>query len=212
MTARLTKRTADALRTAAVLATLLVAGCAPPAPTTSPPTAPAPTSAAPTLPAPTSVPTPVVSPPAFACGAIVGRQGTVPLARISGMAVANEAGIGRITFTFRAGGNIAAVPQVEVRPARPPFTMDPSGLPLDVAGTAFIVITLHGGTALDEDYNPTYEGPFDFTPGGSPIVEIRRAGDFEAVSSWVVGLTGLPCVRILPPDGSGRLVIEIREE
>jgi hypothetical protein len=183
---------------------LLVGACATPAPTT-----PAPT---PTLPAPTSVPTPVVSPSAFACGAIVGRPGSVPLARISGMAVANEAGIGRITFTFRADGNVAAIPQVEVRPAMPPFTKDPSGLPLDVAGIAFVVITLHGGTALDEEYNPTYEGPFDFTPGGRPIVEVRRAGDFEAVSSWVIGLTGPPCVRILPPDGSGRLGIEIREE
>jgi len=38
---------------------------------------------------------------------------------------------------------------------------------------------------------------------------VRRAGDFEAVSCWVVGLDGPPCVRILPPDGSSRLVIEI---
>jgi len=200
-------RIARALRGAAVLVTLLVAGCATPAPTT-----PAPTTPATTPPAPTSVPTPAVSAPPFACGEAVGRPGTVPLARISGLTATNEAGVGRITFTFIPSGNVAAIPQVEVRPATPPFTKDPSGLPLDVAGTAFVVIVLQGGTALDEDYSPTYEGPFDFSPGGSPIVEIRRAGDFEAVSSWVVGLTGLPCVRILPPDGSGRLVIEIREE
>ena len=191
---------------------LLVAACATPAaPTPIPTPAPLPTQPTTTRPAPTSVPTPVVSPPAFACGAIVGRPGSVPVARISGMAAANEAGIGRISFTFRADGNVAAIPQVEVRPAVPPFTKDPSGLPLDVAGTAFVVVTLQGGTALDAEYNPTYQGPFDFTPGGSPIVEVRRAGDFEAVSSWVVGLTGPPCVRILPPDGSDRLVIEIRE-
>ena len=78
-----------------------------------------------------------------------------------------------------------------------------------MAGTAFLAIVLQGGTALDADYNPTFEGPFDADPAGSPIVEVRRAGDFEAVSSWVVGLDGPPCVRILPPDGSSRLVIEI---
>jgi hypothetical protein len=207
MTARPTKRIPVALRSATTLtiATLLLAACAAPAPTT-------PTTPAPTLPAPTSVPTPAVSPPPFACGETVGRPGTVPLARISGFAVANEAGIGRITFTFRPNGNVAAIPQVEIRPGTPPFTKDPSGLPLDVAGTAFLVLTLQGGTALDDNFNPTFEGPFDVTPGGSPIVEVKRAGDFEAVSSWVVGLDGMPCVRILPFDGTSRLVIEIQEK
>ena len=89
---------------------------------------------------------------------------------------------------------------------------DPSGLPLDVAGTAFLVIVLRGGTALDADFKPTFEGPFDVAPGGSPIVDVKRVGDFEAVSSWVVGLDGPSCVRVLPFDGSSRLVIEIREE
>ncbi len=199
-----TLRGMAALRGVAALAMLLLAACAAPAPTTPrTPTA--------TLPVPTSVPTSAVSPPPFACGEAVGRPGTVPIARISGFAVANEAGTGRITFTFRADGNVAAVPQVAIRPGTPPFTRDPSGLPLDVPGSAFVVITLQGGTALDDDFNPTFEGPFDFTPGGRPIVEVRRAGDFEAVSSWVVGVSGSPCVRVLPFDGSGRLVIEIQE-
>jgi hypothetical protein len=192
------------------IAALLLAACGSPAPTAPPaPSSPAPTSAAPTPPAPTTVPTPVVSAPPFACGETVGRPGTVPRAQIVGLAVANEAAVGRITFTFRPNGNVAAVPQVVIRPGTPPFTMDPSGLPLDVAGTAFLVITLQGGTALDESYQPTYTGPFDVAPGGSPIVEMKRAGDFEAVSSWIVGLDAPPCVRILPFDGTSRLVIEI---
>lgn len=203
-----------ARRGVAALAMLLLAACAAPAPTTpaSAPTLPAPTTPAPTLAAPTSVPTLAVSPPPFACEGTVGRLGTVPIARISGFTVANEAGIGRVTFTFRPNGNVAALPQVEIRPGTPPFTKDPSGLPLDVAGTAFVVITLQGGTALDDDFNPTFEGPFDVAPGGRPIVEVKRAGDFEAVSSWVVGVSGSPCVRVLPFDGSGRLVIEIQEK
>jgi hypothetical protein len=203
MTTHPTKRIQAALRTVTAISLILLAGCAAPAPTTP---APTPT---PTLPAPTSVPTPSVSLPPFACGEAVGRPGTVPVARISGLAIANEAGLGRITFTFRPTGNVAAIPQVAIRPGTPPFTLDPSGLPLDVAGTAFLVITLQGGTALDEQYNPTFEGPFDVAPGGSPIVEVRRAGDFEAVASWVVGLDGPPCIRILPFDGTGRLVIEL---
>ena len=163
----------------------------------------------PTPPGPTAAPSSQATAPPFACGTTVSEPGTVPLAHMGGFAVANDAGVGRITFTFQPIGDVAAIPQVDVRPGTPPFTKDPSGLPLDVAGTSFVVITLQGGTALDESYNPTFEGPFDVTPGGSPIVDVRRAGDFEAVSSWVVGLDGSPCVRIIPPDGSGRLVIEL---
>ena len=195
--------------TALAMAALLAAGCALPGPTAASPAPSRTVTPAQSPPAPTNVPTPAVSAPPFACGEPVGRPGTVPRAQMSGLSVANEAGVGRITFAFLPNGNVAAVPQVEIRPGTPPFTMDPSGLPLDVAGTDFLVITLQGGTALDENYEPTFEGPFDIAPGGSPIVEMKRAGDFEAVSSWVVGVDGPPCVRILPFDGTSRLVIEI---
>jgi hypothetical protein len=189
---------------ALALTAILVAACAAPSPTPSPP--------APTQPAPTEVPTPVVTAPPFACDQALDRPGTVPIAQMSGLTVVNDAGLGRITFTFLPSGNVAAIPQVKIRPATPPFTMDPSGLPLEVAGVAFLEIVLLGGTALDESYEPTFEGPFDVVPGGSPIVELRRAGDFEAVSSWVVGLDGPSCVRVLPFDGTSRLVIEIQAE
>ena len=182
-----------------------------PVPATATPTA-APTTPAPTPPPPTSVPTPTMSLPAFACGETVRQAGSVPLARITGLTVVNDpAGTaGRITFTFRPEGGVAGIPEVLVKPATPPFTLDPSGLPLEVPGRFFVTITLLSGTALDDDYNPTFEGPFDIDPGSTPIVALRRAGDFEAVSSWVVGLNGDPCVRVLPPDGSGTLVIEIQ--
>jgi hypothetical protein len=158
------------------------------------------------------VPTPVTSLPPLACGQTVRQGGSVPIARIRDFSVVNDGPTGRISFAFRPEGNVAALPEVEVRPATPPFTRDPSGLPLDVAGSAFVVITLRGGTALDNDFNPTFEGPFDVAPRGGPIVDVKRAGDFEAVASWVVGLEGPPCIRIFPPDGSGRLVIEIETE
>jgi len=195
------------------LAALLLVGCGQ-STTSAPSTVPSGTAlpvatASPTPPGPTEVPTVSASPPPFACGEAVRRPGSVPLALLTGVTVVNVGGIGRITFEFRSAGNSAATPDIEIRPAEPPFTRDPSGLPLQVAGAAFLTIVLQGGTALDADYNPTFEGPFDADPAGSPIVEVRRAGDFEAVSSWVVGLDGPPCVRILPPDGSSRLVIEI---
>jgi hypothetical protein len=205
-----------------VLTALLVAACgagsttspSPTLPATAPPpTAPpataSPATASPSPPGPTEVPTASASALPLACGETVRRAGSVPLALITDFSVVNDGRVGRIIFTFRPEGNGAATPDVEIRPATPPFMMDPSGLPLEVAGTAFLTIVLQGGTALDADYKPTFDGPFDASPAGGPIVEVRRAGDFEAVSSWVVGLDGPPCVRILPPDGTSRLVIEI---
>jgi len=186
------------------LALALAAGCATPGSSIPGPTA--------TAPQPTSVPTAAASLPAFVCGQPVTRAGSVPTALMSGLAAANTSGVGRIEFTFRPEGNVAAAPQITVTPVDPPFTMDPSGLPLSVIGTAFLQVVLQGGTALDANMEPTFEGPFDAAPNGSPIVEVKRAGDFEAVSTFIVGLDGPACVRILPPDGSSRLVIEIQAE
>lgn len=171
-------------------------------------------SAAPTAtpPTPTAVPTTEASLPPFVCGETLRVPGTVPRAQIVDLQVVNQDGVGRIAFTFEPEGDVAAVPEVEVRPAEPPFTRDPSGLPLEVPGTAHVAVTLFGGTALDESFEPTFEGPFDVDPAGEPIVAFRQAGDFEAVSSYVAGLADAPCLRILPPDGSSTLVIEIRGE
>ncbi len=202
----------------ACCAGLLAIACgAGPTPTPGPSPTPAPTptplaTPAPTPPVPTEVPTATASLPPFACGETIRRPGTVPLAYITGLEVANRDGVGRVTITFRAAGNVAAVPEVEIRPTEPPFTMDPSDLPLDVPGRGFVTLVLLGGTALDADFNPTFEGPVDIDVDGSPIRAIRRAGDWEAVSTFVVGLDGDPCVRVLPPDGTSRLVIELTTE
>jgi hypothetical protein len=196
------------------LTALLVAACgaAPtqiPAPATPLPAPTLPAGATPSPPGPTLVPTPSVSLPPFDCAATLQRPGSEPVALVAGLDAVNADGIGRITFAFRPEGTVAVTPEVEVRPAAPPFVQDPSGLPLEVAGSAFVVIILRDATSVDANGNPTFSGPFDIRPRGGPIVEMRRAGDFEALSTFVIGLDGSPCVRILPPDGSGRVVIEI---
>ncbi len=150
--------------------------------------------------------------PAFVCGKTVSQKGSVDTARMRGLAVSNASTFGRVVFSFRPVGSKAATPDVLVRPTTPPFTLDPSGLPLSVKGSHFVEIVLQGGTALDANFNPTFGGPFNVTLNGSPIVQMKRAGDFEAVSTFIVGLDGPPCVRILPPDGTSTVVIQIKTE
>jgi hypothetical protein len=173
---------------------------------------PQPTPDTPTPAQPTQVPTPAGSLPAFACDTEVAQPGSVPIAYLRGLDAANGEVAGSIVFTFAPSGNVAATPDVTVRPVSPPFVRDPSGLPLAVEGTRFLEIVLQGGTALDASSQPTFEGPFEVTLEGGPIVELRRAGDFEAVSTFIVGLDGPPCVRILPPDGTSRVVIQVQTQ
>lgn len=196
---------------------LVTSGCGGPSPSSLPatasPPAGSPTPAGSELPAqPTLVPTPAASLPAFACGREVVQPGSVPIAYLRGLEAANGDIAGLIVFTFEPSGNVAATPDVTVRPVSPPFTRDPSGLPLTVEGSHFLQVVLQGGTALDANFQPTFKGPFDIALEGGPIVEMKRAGDFEAVSTFVVGLDGPPCTRILPPDGTGRVVIQVQTE
>jgi hypothetical protein len=58
-----------------------------------------------------------------------------------------------------------------------------SGLPVHVAGNAFLEVTLHPAQSND------YTGPLDFTPSvASNIVEVRQTQNFEGYTTWVIGL------------------------
>jgi hypothetical protein len=101
---------------------------------------------------------------------------------------------------------VASVPDYEVKVATPPFTRDPSGLPLEVQGKAFVTLTFKNASILDEENQPVYEGATDIKPGLPRIQELVMAGDFEAVSSWVVGLAAPACLAVQPFNGD-RVVI-----
>ena len=106
-----------------------------------------------------------------------------------------------LAFDFDRG-----LPTYAITSAVPPFTRDPSGLPLTVEGKAFFSVVLQGASIVDEEFQPVYEGSTDFKPDLARIKHVVLAGDFEAVSTWIVGLAAPAClaVQAFPPD---RLVI-----
>jgi len=106
-----------------------------------------------------------------------------------------------VIFDFDRG-----IPDYEVKVASPPFTADPSGRPLNVQGNAFVAITFKGASIMDEEFQPVYEGPTDIKPGLPRVQELILAGDFEAVSSWIVGLAAPPCLAVQAFNGD-RIVI-----
>ena len=80
---------------------------------------------------------------------------------------------------------------------------------MPVAGKDFLVFILRGGTGLGPSGRVTYDGPTDFTPGYPILVQFVQAGDFEAQSEWVAGLTGPVCIRVFTLTGPDRLVVDL---
>ena len=199
---------------AALAAILLLAACTSTAnPTPASSSGP---SATPGTPAPTAALTPTPAEPVEGLGGFVCQfpyavDGSVGRAQITDVRGAAHAGFDRIVFQF-AGGPPAAIPEFEIRVGTPPFTLDPSGLPLSVSGSDFLVIVLRGGTMVDESGQPTYSGPTDFTPGLPVLQELANAGDFEALSTWIAGLTGPACVRATALANPSRLVIDLEAQ
>jgi hypothetical protein len=205
-------------RTVATAIALLavLAGCdaglvpiATPTPTaTASPTA-SPSATVATSPGPTA-PEPTVGLAPFDCALPVQMPATVNRAQITDVRVGSHGpgatGYDRIVFEFQGAG----IPEVTLKAGAPPFTHDPSGLPLPVQGSSFLVLLLHGATGITPEGQMTYTGLTDFKPGFPALTEFTQAGDFEAVSEWVAGLKAPSCHRVFILKNPTRLVIDLQ--
>jgi hypothetical protein len=121
-------------------------------------------------------------------------------------------GYDRVVFEFRAPdpdpGGKPGIPRYEIRTAKPPFTEDPSDMPIDVEGDAFVRLVMHGASGADFDGNPTYKGPSVLTPGFGTLTQVVQAGDFEATLSWVLGLSRPTCWEAQELHNPDRLVLD----
>jgi len=121
-------------------------------------------------------------------------------------------GFDRIVFEFQEPkpnpGGRGGIPYYEIRQARPPFTQDGSGLPVDVFGDAFVRLVMQGATGYDFDGNPTYDGPRTLTPGFGTLAQAVQTGDFEATISWALGLSRATCWSAHELHNPDRLVVD----
>jgi len=141
----------------------------------------------------------------FACDLPVHGSGTVPRANVTDVRVGTHDGYDRIVFQFRGG-----IPEFDIASATPPFTADPSGQPLTVNGSAFLSITLHGGTKQTDSGASSYSGPRNFAVDFPTLLTLVEGGDFEAVSTWYVGLSDMSCLRVSTLTEPDRLVIDLQ--
>jgi hypothetical protein len=213
------------LISALVLASL-VAGCgsgggaqeAGPAPTPPAATAPAPTeTTAPSVPETAPPPTETAAPPPPAepapanCRAQSGGEAGVYM-NLTDVRVGAHNGFDRVVFEFEApdpnpAGN-GGIPHFQIATAKPPFTQDPSDLPIAVEGDAFARIVFQGASGYDFDGNATYDGPRRLTPGFGTLAQVVEGGDFEATMTWILGLSRPTCWEVSELHNPERLVID----
>jgi hypothetical protein len=119
-------------------------------------------------------------------------------------------GFDRIVFEFappdpNPAGN-GGVPHFDIRTAKPPFSEDPSDIPME--GDAFVRIVFQGASGYDFDGNATYDGPRRLTPGFGTLAQVVEGGDFEATMTWILGLSRKTCWQIQQLHDPDRLVID----
>ena len=135
-------------------------------------------------------------------------DGTALLERI---AVARHEGYDRIVFQFRNH-----LPGYRVEYQDGPFAEDGSGNPVEVAGSAFVVVRMEPASGFDLSTGEgqiVYKGPKRISgadAGTSVVRELVRLGDFEAVLTWVVGLEERVDFRVQTLADPARLVVDFR--
>jgi hypothetical protein len=121
-------------------------------------------------------------------------------------------GFDRLVFEFQEpnpnpAGN-GGIPRFEIRQANPPFSEDPSDMPIHVEGDAFVRIVFQGASGYDFDGNATYDGPRRLTPGFGTLAQVVEGGDFEATNTWILGLSRPTCWEIHALHNPERVVID----
>ncbi len=83
-----------------------------------------------------------------------------------------------------------------------------SGEPTSIAGDAWLEVRLYPSAAHRDDGSPTVDRERTAL-GLSVALELERTCDFEAVTTWVVGVTRPNAYRVLELDHPTRLVVDI---
>ena len=171
---------------------------------TSAPTASAAT-AAPAADVPLATPSTAASCAASANGTLMEEQ-----ALLVGVRVGTHDGYDRVVFEFTSrGAPTKDRATFEIGRTTPPYFEDPSGRPLTIAGDPVLAITFHGATIQTLASGAAYSGSRDFKPRYPVLSELKSRGDFEAVSSWLAGLTRTACVKAQVLTNPTRLVLDL---
>jgi hypothetical protein len=101
--------------------------------------------------------------------------------------------VDRVEFAFRPSPPGPPGFRVSYLPADRALVEDGSGAPVRIEGNAYLVVRLDPAATADlsgEDLVRRYTGPKRLdAPNGRFVREVVKSGDFEAVVTWVIGVS-----------------------
>lgn len=128
------------------------------------------------------------------------------ISHLSAVRLAGQDDYDRLVFEFTD-----RVPGYTIGYRPLPAHADASGfeIPLPGAG-ALLQLALTPATGVGWGGGPiTYPGPSSVTGDTTSVTEVKSAGDFEAVLTWVAGVREQQPFRVQVFDGPPRLVVDI---
>lgn len=98
----------------------------------------------------------------------------------------HDEGFDRVTFEFEGGATGYRIEYVD-----PPIIEDPSDLPVDIDGNAFLRVVFFSASAVDLSTDtPRVTCCVSVIMTGLPsLVDLKKTGDFEATLLYVLGLS-----------------------
>jgi hypothetical protein len=125
---------------------------------------------------------------------------TVPV--LVGIRAAHHPTFDRVVFDFRGG-----LPATREAAYVPELIGDPSGLPVPVAGRAVLQVRFEQADAHDESGNATAPDRIAFPLPN--VVTAVRSGDFEAVTTYGIGLARRQPFRLFTLTSPDRVVVDV---
>lgn len=125
-------------------------------------------------------------------------------ADLTAVHVGQHQGYDRIVFQF--SGRLPAYSVARVSGV----IADPRGTPVPMAGQAYLRVVFRGATVrCQQPPHATYSGPSVLTPFYSQLLVVAKAGDFEGVLSFGIGLAARGGYHAYPLTGPDRVVIDV---
>jgi hypothetical protein len=134
---------------------------------------------------------------------------TEPTALLTDLHTSVNDGCDRVVFQFRDG----SPPGYDVSYKPGPFNKGQSNEPLEVQGSAYLVVRFDKASGVDMTSpmgSPTYTGSRAMTNLGlTHAVEVTNAEDFEGIMTWVIGLDAQRPFKVTTLSSPPRVVVDV---